>query len=317
MAEQTPNEPTRRRVAARQQPTQSDEPPHSNGSEAPIVPDIGENRCEFGWPGISHSPFVPPAYYDQFPERFRPRFDVSQGAENLTLDQAKSMEAGWIRPIDHITIMNLSDKEDQIMILGATPGEKMWVMVPPFGVVRGPLQSYLNTGVAGARHSRYQPIGPDWAALNDPNCTAAEATERAAKIAQLCTDSLTEKLVNGETLPRCLLHGCTREGHQRLRPDGQPEQMISLGHAYYWIESIGQTLTVKNPATGQHEVTYTPDLSPSDNNRFGAKAQLDNYRNRDNRPYVHLFIGNRMVALERREAENKIAAQDGRQRTGR
>lgn len=292
--------PKRRRVA---RPADATDDPRDK---------ITEDRTRIGWPGVSSSPFVPQSYYETFPAEFRPQFETSGAGDNLSADQLRQMESGWKDPIEHITIVNVSDKDQSISILGMSPGEVLHVKVPAHGgVVRGPVQGYLHTGHAGSKYSSFLKIGPSYEALAEPTTDSDEREHRAKAVLEFCEDAKTKPLINGERLAACMLYGCSVKGHSKVNAQtGELETTLSLRHAQYLVEAIGQPLTTPNAQTGEDEILYTPELDY-------AKKQIKAFIPMDNRPDSFIFATNRIHVLERREEEIKDRLAQGKFSAGR
>ena len=126
----------------------------------------------------------------------------------------------------------------------------------------------------------------------------------------MCTSMKTKPQRNGDLLDACMLYDCPVPGHTRRRPNGELETTLSLRHFQLLVESIGQTLTVRDEKTGDDLVLYTPELLES-------RKQLDKIIPLDNRPHAQAFAFGRQYALEFREMDIRQKSSEGKSMAGR
>ena len=120
-----------------------------------------ENRSLPGWPSFQKGPFIPDSYYRQFAPRLRPKFEPGTPlGESFSMAEAERiLDRGdaWNMQMMFKTAINNDDREVVLPILGPGRGETVFVTIPPFGVLRAPVEAF-SPSEAGAIIQRYHPV---------------------------------------------------------------------------------------------------------------------------------------------------------------
>jgi hypothetical protein len=226
----------------------------------------GEDRKQFGWPGISKLPFVGAEYYRQFDQKLRPRFGAGGPMTfNLSNQDMARVQEIYARPFPLATYINMSMTEHHLTIVGATPGSIVEVVVPPFGVLRGDPDQLGKIGQEGASYWTFYPIGPAG------DCGGADSFKDA----------------HGALIESCKRTNCSRHPSNGL--------VHSVHHALHFIASVGDAY--QSPMDRKMADGEPPDEDDA------QTVIMQKYAALDPRPAVQLFAGKRTQWLRERKAK--------------